>query len=310
MDDQSREEAPDEFMAPAKGSAEELLDAGADDPLDPMRHSAAHVMAEAVMDLFPGTRLGIGPAIDGGFYYDFEVPRPIATEDLASIEARMAESVAADHAFVRRELDPEAGRRFFEERGQPYKVEILDDLRAAAAEQGSPPPAVSTYEHGPFIDLCRGPHVASTGRLGPFKLLSVAGAYWRGDSQRTMLQRIYGTVWSTQEELDRYLELLGARELADGWTTSADVEATKPDPDLVRAALDRAGDADAEAVMVGDSTFDCEAAGRADVGSIGVLTGGFSSAELRESGAAAVYGSVEELVRRIDETPFGAQVSA
>ncbi|MBA3299393.1 MAG: HAD family hydrolase [Thermoleophilaceae bacterium] len=115
---------------------------------------------------------------------------------------------------------------------------------------------------------------------------------------------------SKEEELDRYLELLGARELADGWTTSADVEATKPDPDLVRAALDRAGDADAEAVMVGDSTFDCEAAGRADVGSIGVLTGGFSSAELRESGAAAVYESVEELVRRIDETPFGAQVSA
>ena len=112
-----------------------------------------------------------------------------------------------------------------------------------------------------------------------------------------------------EQELDRYLELLGARELADGWTTSADVEATKPEPDLVRAALDRAGTAGADAVMVGDSTFDCEAASRAGVRSIAVLTGGFSSEELRESGAAAVYESVEELVRRIDETSLAAQAS-
>lgn len=195
----------DDFLAPAKGSAEELLDAAAGDPLDPMRHSAAHVMAEAVLDLFPGTRLGIGPAIEGGFYYDFEVPRPLDPDDLTKVEERMHASVAADHPFVRRELDPDGGRRFFEERGQPYKVEILDDLRAAASAAGQGPPEVSTYEHGPFIDLCRGPHVHSTGRIGPFKLLSVAGAYWRGDNTRPMLQRIYGTVWSTQEELDRYL---------------------------------------------------------------------------------------------------------
>jgi threonyl-tRNA synthetase len=193
------------LVAPERGSAEELLDAGAGDPLDPMRHSTAHVMAEAVMDLYPGTKLGIGPAIEGGFYYDFELPRPLTPDDLAAIEARMAQSVAADHPFVRHELDPQAGRAWFVEHEQPYKVEILDDLAAAAAAAGQPMPPVSTYEHGPFTDLCRGPHVASTGAIGPFKLLSVAGAYWRGDEERPMLQRIYGTVWSTQEELDRYL---------------------------------------------------------------------------------------------------------
>jgi threonyl-tRNA synthetase len=194
-----------EFEAPARGSAEELLDAEAGDPLDPMRHSAAHVMAEAVMDLFPGTRLGIGPAISGGFYYDFELPRALTPEDLSTIEARMAESVGADHRFERRVLDPDEGRQFFVEHDQPFKVEILDDLRAAADAANQPPPEVSTFAHGPFIDLCRGPHVESTGKLGPFKLLSVAGAYWRGDEKRPMLQRIYGTVWSTQEELDQYL---------------------------------------------------------------------------------------------------------
>ncbi len=193
------------FVAPQRGSAEEMLDAHAGDPLDPMRHSTAHVMAEAVLDLFPDARLGIGPAIRDGFYYDFELPRPLTPDDLAAIEERMRASVAADHPFVREELDPDAGRQFFVERGQPYKVEILDDLRAAAASAGQPEPVVSTYQHGTFIDLCRGPHVASTGRIGPFRLLAVAGAYWRGDEKRPMLQRIYGTVWATQEELDRFL---------------------------------------------------------------------------------------------------------
>jgi threonyl-tRNA synthetase len=198
---------PDEevLVAPERGSVEELLDASAGDPLDPMRHSAAHVMAEAVMDLFQGTKLGIGPAIADGFYYDFELPRALTPDDLAAIEARMAASVAADHAFVQHELPPEEGRAFFVERVQPYKVEILDDLGVAARAAGRPMPPVTTYEHGSFIDLCRGPHVASTGRIGPFRLLSVAGAYWRGDEKRPMLQRIYGTVWATQEDLERYL---------------------------------------------------------------------------------------------------------
>ncbi len=192
-------------QVPDKGSADELLDANARGPLDPMRHSAAHVMAEAVMDLFPGTKLGIGPAIQDGFYYDFDLPRALVPEDLAAIEARMRQSIAADHPFVRTEWDPDEGRAFLERQGQGYKVEILDDLRTAARLSGSAPPVVSTYQQGPFIDLCRGPHVASTGRIGPFRLLSFSGAYWRGQEDRPMLQRIYGTAWNTQEELDLYL---------------------------------------------------------------------------------------------------------
>ena len=186
-------------------SAEELLDARAGEELDPMRHSAAHVMAEAVMDLFPGTKLGIGPAIENGFYYDFDLPRPVTVDDLAAIEERMAASVAADHPFVRKVLAPDDGRAWFAQHDQPFKVEILDDLRSAAQAAGQPEPVVSTYEHGSFIDLCRGPHVESTGKIGPFKLLAVSGAYWRGDQKRQPLQRIYGTVWATQEELDHYL---------------------------------------------------------------------------------------------------------
>src|SRR3954453_21044130 len=116
--------------APARGSADELLDAGAVDDLGPMRHSAAHIMAEAVLDLFPGTKLGIGPAIADGFYYDFALPRPLTPDDLAAIEARMSASVEADHPFVSRELPADEGRAFFVEHDQPFKVEILDDLAA------------------------------------------------------------------------------------------------------------------------------------------------------------------------------------
>jgi threonyl-tRNA synthetase len=195
----------EEFDAPVRGSAEELLDAGAHSDLDAMRHSAAHVMAEAVLELFPGAKLGIGPAIQNGFYYDFELLRPVTPDDLSAIEARMAASVAADHPFVRKEFPPAEGRAFFAGRGQPYKVEILDDLATKSQAAGEPTPVTSTYEHGTFIDLCKGPHVASTGKIGPFKLLSVAGAYWRGDEHRPMLQRIYGTVWTNQADLDQYL---------------------------------------------------------------------------------------------------------
>jgi threonyl-tRNA synthetase len=205
MSDEQRDDGDELFEAPARGSADELLDAGAHSELDAMRHSAAHVMAEAVMDLYPGTQLGIGPAIDDGFYYDFKLDRPLTPDDLAAIEARMAASVAADHPFVRRELSPADGRAFFAERDQPFKVEILDDLAAKATGAGEPMPPVSVYEHGSFVDLCKGPHVASTGHVGPFKLLAVAGAYWRGDEHRPMLQRVYGTVWATQAELDQYL---------------------------------------------------------------------------------------------------------
>ena len=195
----------DEFQAPEKGSATELLDANAHDELDPMRHSAAHVMAEAVMELFPEAKLGIGPAIKDGFYYDFDLPRALTPQDLKAIEKRMKKSVGRNHPFERREWDPDEGRAMLEAAGQTYKVEILDDLRTAADAAGEPAPTVSTYSHGPFTDLCRGPHVESTGKLGPFKLLKVSGAYWRGDEKRPMLQRIYGTVWSSRDELDLYL---------------------------------------------------------------------------------------------------------
>ena len=199
------EPEPEILEAPERGSVDELLDAGAHDELDAMRHSTAHVMAEAVLDLFPGAKLGIGPAVADGFYYDFELPRALEPDDLEAIEARMRESVAANHAFVRKEVAFDDGRSVVEGKGQSYKVEILDELAAKAAAVGEGSPRITFYEHGPFSDLCRGPHVAATGKIGPFKLLSIAAAYWRGDEKRPMLQRIYGTVWGSQQDLDAYL---------------------------------------------------------------------------------------------------------
>jgi threonyl-tRNA synthetase len=205
MGDEQAIEVQEALEAPERGSADELLDAGAHAPLDAMRHSAAHVMAEAVLELFPGAKLGIGPAIDNGFYYDFDLPRSLTPEDLAAIEERMAASVAAAHVFVRKELAFDAARAAAVGAGQAYKVEILDDLAARAEAAGEPLPVTSFYEHGAFSDLCKGPHVETTAAIGPLRLLSVAGAYWRGDEKRPMLQRIYGTVWETQEQLDRFL---------------------------------------------------------------------------------------------------------
>ncbi|MFH0750510.1 MAG: threonine--tRNA ligase [Chloroflexota bacterium] len=205
MADDQAMEVQEALEAPVRGSADELLDAGAHAPIDAMRHSAAHVMAEAVVDLFPGARLGIGPSIENGFYYDFDLPRSLTPEDLAAIEERMAASVAAAHAFTRRELAFDDARAVAVAEGQAYKVEILDDLAARARAAGEPLPVTSFFEHGLFSDLCKGPHVATTAAIGPFKLLSVAGAYWRGDEKRPMLQRIYGTAWETQEDLDQFL---------------------------------------------------------------------------------------------------------
>jgi threonyl-tRNA synthetase len=157
------------------------------------------------MDLFPGTKLGIGPPIADGFYYDFDLPKPLTMDDLAAIEARMNESIAADHPFVFSEKSNADARAFLEEKGQPYKVEIVDDLVANAKSSGLPAPKTTFYQQGPFIDLCRGPHVESTGKIGPIKLLAVSGAYWRGNQKRPAMQRVYGTAWPTQEELDRFL---------------------------------------------------------------------------------------------------------
>ena len=178
---------------------QELEAAAAYTPIQRMRHSAAHVLAEAVQDLFPGARFAIGPAIEDGFYYDMELPRPLTPEDLPAIEERMRASVAAKHPFVHSEWPREKALKYFREHDQPYKVELIEDL---------PGETVGIEEQGPFLDLCRGQHVANTGEIGPFKLMRVAGAYWRGDEKRPMLQRVYGTAWDSQEELDAYLERL------------------------------------------------------------------------------------------------------
>jgi len=165
-------------------------------PLATLRHSTSHVMAQAVKRLFPEVRVAIGPAIEDGFYYDFDKPEPFTPEDLARIEKIMGEIVKADLPFERKEMPRAEALAFFTTRGERYKVEILEGIEA---------PTVSLYTQGDFIDLCRGPHLRSTGEIRAFKLLSSSGAYWRGDEKNPMLQRIYGTAWLTQEELDRHL---------------------------------------------------------------------------------------------------------
>ena len=168
------------------------------DALGVLRHSAAHVLATAVRDLFPGAGIGFGPAIDEGFYYDFDVERPFTPEDLERIESRMREVSAAEYPFVRDEVSrEEANRRFADD---PLKLERIAELGADEI--------ISTYTDGPFTDLCRGPHVPTTGRLKHFKLLSIAGAYWRGDERRQMLQRIYGTAFFKKEDLETHLHRL------------------------------------------------------------------------------------------------------
>jgi len=165
-----------------------------EEKLEIMRHSAAHVMAEAVQYLFPEAKFGIGPAIENGFYYDFDLPRSLTPEDLAIIENKMREIIDDNLPFVKGELSREAARRLFAD--QPYKLELIDEL---------PDTMVTTYKQGSFTDLCRGPHVASTGEIKSFKLTHIAGAYWRGNEKRPMLQRIYAVAFSSQTELEDYL---------------------------------------------------------------------------------------------------------
>ncbi|MDQ4035238.1 MAG: threonine--tRNA ligase [Chloroflexota bacterium] len=173
------------------------LASGQESHLAAMRHSAAHMMAAAVVELFPEAKLGIGPAIKDGFYYDFDLPRPLAPSDLQEIEARMRKQQAANLAFEGTESSREDAIGRLEREGQPFKVEIVSDLPADEP--------ITFYRHGNFEDLCRGGHLDTTAGLGAFKLLNTAGAYWRGDETRPMLQRIYGTAWDTQEELDQHL---------------------------------------------------------------------------------------------------------
>jgi len=163
--------------------------------LETMRHSAAHVMAEAVQSIFPDAKFGIGPAIEDGFYYDFDLPRPLTPDDLTAIAAKMSEIIAANLPFIREEVDREEARRIFA--AQPYKLELIDEILDTM---------VSLYRQGTFVDLCRGLHVSNTGEIKAFKLLSIAGAYWRGDETRPMLQRIYGVAFDTREALAEHLK--------------------------------------------------------------------------------------------------------
>ncbi len=161
-------------------------------------HSVSHIMAQAVLELFPGAKLGIGPAIEDGFYYDFDTPKPLGQGHLQEIEARMLEIIARDLPIVREEISREEAIRLFQERDQAYKLELLQAME----------PPISIYRQGDFVDLCRGPHLPSTGWVKAVKLLQVAGAYWRGDEKRPMLQRIYGVAFPSEEQLADYLHTL------------------------------------------------------------------------------------------------------
>jgi threonyl-tRNA synthetase len=174
-----------------------------------LRHSAAHVMAQAVLEKFPAGKVAIGPPIDDGFYYDFDLPRPLTPEDLDEIEARMREIIKNDSEFVREEVSAEEAREIFAD--QPYKLELIEGLEEGNVDEHGNPvdekPVITIYKSDEFVDLCRGPHLESTGKIHPkaVKLMNVAGAYWRGDEHNPMLQRIYGTAWLSPKELKQYL---------------------------------------------------------------------------------------------------------
>ena len=177
--------------------------------LERMRHSASHVMAEAVTAIFPTARLAIGPPIEDGFYYDFELPRALTPDDLKTIEKKMKKIVSSNASFEFSEMSVEDALEYYRDRDQPYKVELIEDLAAAGEE------SVSFYTQNAFTDLCRGPHVGTTSKVGPFKLLNIAGAYWRGDEHRPMLQRIYGTAWPTSAELADHIHRMEEAQRRD-----------------------------------------------------------------------------------------------
>jgi threonyl-tRNA synthetase len=174
--------------------------------LEALRHSASHIMADAVKRLFPEAKLAIGPAIEEGFYYDFDYPEGFSTEDLAKIENLMKEIISQKLPFKCEDLSKAKARKLFKERDEPYKLELIEDLEGDK---------VTVYSHGSFVDLCRGPHVSNTADIKAFKLLKVAGAYWRGDETKQQLSRIYGTAFPSQRELDDYLKLLEEAALRD-----------------------------------------------------------------------------------------------
>jgi len=190
-----------------------------DSQLYRIRHSAAHVMAQAVLEFYPETKYTIGPPVENGFYYDFDLPQPIVLEDLEKIEKRMRQIIAGGHAFVKKVISAEEARQVFKD--QPYKLELIDGLeKGGLDEYGNPlaeKPEISLYQSDTFTDLCRGPHVETTRQINPsaIKLMSIAGAYWRGDEHNKMLTRIYGTAWKTPDELKSYLKLLEEAKARD-----------------------------------------------------------------------------------------------
>lgn len=212
---------PSVTRAPARSSnvseeekTDKLMERYQDSKLYRIRHSAAHVMAQAVLEKFPQAKIAIGPPIEDGFYYDFDLPRPLTDEDLAEIEARMRQIIREGHDFVRKEISADAARELFHD--QPYKIELIDGLEYGGVdeygEKTDEEVVISTYRQDTFEDLCRGPHVANTREINPdavsITFKAPAGAYWRGDENREMLTRIYGTAWETTDQLDEYLALL------------------------------------------------------------------------------------------------------
>ena len=199
--------------------AEKIMSKYEESQLYRLRHSTAHVMAQAVLDKFPDAKIAIGPAIEDGFYYDFDLPRPLTPDDLKNITARMREIIKGDFPFTREVVDAKEARELFND--QPYKFELINDLESGAQDEHghaiSEKQELSIYKHDNFIDLCRGPHVKRTGEIHPkaFKLLNIAGAYWRGNEENPMLQRIYGTAWEKPEELKAYTRLLAEAKKRD-----------------------------------------------------------------------------------------------
>ena len=199
-------------FVPSEAAAVEPIDPRSDDGLHVLRHSTAHVLAQAVCELFPGTRYAIGPAVADGFYYDFDIPEPVHAKDLAAIDRKMRQIVKRKQPFVREELSrADALERFAD---QPFKREIIEAGDDADGETAAGD-TVSVYTNGEWADLCLGPHVPHTGMLGAFKLTNVAGAYWRGDERNPQLTRIYGTAWASQDDLDAYLHRLEEAERRD-----------------------------------------------------------------------------------------------
>lgn len=189
----------------ADGQTVEIVTDRSPEALELLRHSAAHVMAEAIKSLYPEASFGVGPAIEDGFYYDFKIDKQLTPEDLGAIEDRMREIIAEKRTFQRREISRAEALEVFAD--DPFKQELINELPEDET--------ISIYQEGVFTDLCRGPHIPDTGRIGAFKLMKLAGAYWRGDASRPMLQRIYGTAWFTQKDLDAYLERLVEAERRD-----------------------------------------------------------------------------------------------